>query len=211
MQHNGWKLGFILADDELTADDIEKTSLGGDSIFNSVDIGLLMGHGSYGKTVEDDKVNYSYFFLGSEAHYPSYLRLSDFDFGSDSPDGLKWMSILACNMINPVAVNSMSANYKMPINDSLHLLLGCTTVAYADSKIGYQYGRRLTGGIYGVDAVKNAWFDAGAWAYAFYNETNSVTFGAIGWTACMDENVYSPNSPDSGDGLLEIDQNVYNP
>jgi hypothetical protein len=211
MQHNGWKLGFILADDELTEEDIEKTSLGGNSIFNSVDIGLLMGHGSYGKTSEDDNVKYSYFFLGSEAHYPSYLRLSDFDFGSDAPDGLKWMSILACNMLNSTAVNSMSANSRLPINDNLHLLLGCTTVAYAEPKIGYQYGSRLTGGVFGIESVKSAWFDSGAWAYALYNVTNSVTFGAIGWPACMGENVYSPNSPDTDDGLLEVNQNVYHP
>ena len=209
LQHNGWKPGFILGGDELTALEIEKTSLDGDSIFNSVDIGLLMGHGSYGSTYEDDYVKYSYFFLGSEAHYPSYLRLSDFDFGSSAPNGLKWMTVLACNMLNHTAVNSMTANYRMPINDNLHILLGCTTVAYDDSRIGYQYGRRLTGGVFGVEAVKDAWFLSGEWAYALDSLSHSVTFGAIGWPNCMSENVYSPNSPDTGGGTVEIDQVVY--
>jgi hypothetical protein len=209
LQHNGWKPGFILGGDELTASEVQKTSEGGDSIFNSVDIGLLMGHGTYGSTYEDDYVKYSYFYFGSEAHYPSYLRLSDFDFGSGAQDGLKWMTILACNMLNPTAINSMTANYRMPINDNLHQLLGCTTVAYADSKIGYQYGRRMTGGIYGVEAVKDSWFLAGQWAYALDSLSHSVTFGTIGWPNCMSETVYSPNSPDTGGGTVEIDQVVY--
>lgn len=211
LQHNGWKPTFILGDDQLSANNIKKASLGGDSIFNSVDIGLLMGHGSYGSTPEDDNVKYSYFFLGSSAHSPTYLRLADFDFGSSAQDGLKWMTILACNMLNPTAVSSMESNFRMPINDNLHILLGCTTVAYGDPKFGYQYGSRLTGGVFGVDSVRDAWFLAGEWTYAFYSLNQTVTFGAIGWPACLGENVYAPNSPDPGSGLLEIDQNVYTP
>src|ERR1035441_9100415 len=98
-----------------------------------------MTHGSYGNTgstgTEADGVTYTYVALGNS----TWVRLTDMDFGSAGTNGLRWMTILACEMLQIDALNSMIGNGKTPVNANLHLLMGCATVAYADPSQGRLY------------------------------------------------------------------------
>jgi hypothetical protein len=215
LQEAGWKAGFVKSDDQLSATDIKKPSLGGNSLFNTVDIGLLMTHGSYGTTAESDSVKYSYVILGNSTSGVTYLRLADFDFGSSATNGLKWMTIYACHILNSTAYTSMLNNGRLPINENLHLLSGSSTVCYAAQNMGNHYGHRLVGGwFWRMENVENAWFDAGRRAYQLYRLSgvnNTVTFGVVGWPACFNDTVLLYSDPDPQNGLLKIEQDVYTP
>lgn len=92
MEKGGWITSFNKSNNSVTATDLEKTSLGGKSIFNNVNFGVLLGHGSYATTAENDSVKYSYFWLLSNGS-PTPMRLGDFDFGGSDPiNGLRWMT-----------------------------------------------------------------------------------------------------------------------
>jgi uncharacterized protein DUF6345 len=215
LQEAGWKAGFVKRDSQLSATDIKKGSLGGNSLFNTVDIGLLMTHGTYGTTAESDSVKYSYVILADPTNNVTYLRLADFDFGSGATNGLKWMTMYACNILNPTAYNSMNNNSRLPINDNLHLLLGSATVCYASQSIGNHYGHRLAGGYFWtMENVDDAWFDAGRRAYQLYRlsgVSTTVTFATVGWPACFNDTVLLYSDPDPSSGLNRVDEDVYTP
>jgi hypothetical protein len=213
LQNGDWKPSFIKANAQFTTSDIEKNSLGGSSIFNNVNIGMLMAHGSYATTPEDDNVKYTYIWLADSQHGIQYLRLSDFDFGGSDPvNGLKWMTIYACSMLNPTCYNSMNNNSKLPVNDNLHLLMGCSTVAYASPKLGNLYGKYLAGSFFTpAQTVPNAWIDSGTNAYLNMSVTNAVNFRVVGWPDCFSDTLAAPNDPDPDDGLMYNDVRVYTP
>ena len=213
LQSGDWKPAFIKANEQFSITDIEKSSLGGGSIFNNANIGMLMGHGSYATTVEDDNVKYTYFWVADSKHGVQYLRLSDFDFGGSNPtNGLKWMTIYACSMLNPTCYNSMNSNFKLPVNDNLHLLMGCSTMAYTSTKMGKLYGKYLAGSYFTpAQSVPNAWIDAGTNAFKNFSVTNAINFRVVGWPACFNDTLASPNAPDTGDGIMYNDVRVYSP
>jgi hypothetical protein len=63
LKQKGWKSVFAKRDDQWGDADIKKTSLGGNQIFDTVNFGLLMTHGSYGNDgstgAEDDNIHYT--------------------------------------------------------------------------------------------------------------------------------------------------------
>lgn len=213
LQNGDWKPSFIKANEQFSVTDIEKSSLGGSNLFNNASIGMLMGHGSYATTSEDDNVKYTYFWVADSTHGVKYLRLADFDFGgSDPTNGLKWMTIYACSMLNPTCYNSMDSNSKLPVNDNLHLLMGCSTVAYTSPKLGKLYGKYLAGSFFTPQqTVPNAWIDSGTNAYKNFNVTNAINFRIVGWPDCFNDTLTSPNYPDPNDGLMFNDVRVYTP
>jgi hypothetical protein len=213
LQNGDWKPSFIKANEQFWVTDIEKSSLGGSSIFNNVNIGMLMGHGSYATTAEDDNVKYTYFWVADSKHGVGYLRLADFDFGgSDPTNGLEWMTLYSCSMLNPTCYNSMNNNFKLPVNENLHLLMGCSTVAYTSTKLGKLYGKYLAGSFFTAQqTVPNAWIDAGTNSYQNFSVTNAINFRVVGWPDCFDDTITSPNDPDPDDGLMFNDVRVYTP
>jgi hypothetical protein len=197
------------------ATDIAKPSLGGNSLFNTVDIGLLMAHGSYGTTAESDSVKYSYVILANSTNGVTFLRLADFDFGSSATNGLKWMTIYSCHILNPTTYSSMLNNSRLPINENLHLLLGSSTVCYAAQNMGNHYGHRLAGGYFWrMENVEDAWFDAGRRAYQLFRlfgVNDAVTFAVVGWPACFNDTVLLYSDPDPQNGLQRTEREVYTP
>jgi len=190
----GWFGKFIKADDQWNANDIKKTSLGGNSIFNTVNFGILMTHGSYGNSgttgTEDDNVAYTYSWLGGN----NFVRLSDMDFGSSGTNGLRWMTLIACNMLRADNYNSMFNAGKIPVNNDLHLLLGFSSIGYGASHIGRNYAFYLNRN----DTIVTSFASALA---AAYNEssktvTNTVTIGVSGWGSCMSDTLLLYNDPD---------------
>jgi Family of unknown function (DUF6345)/Bacterial Ig domain/FlgD Ig-like domain len=200
----GWKTVFDKGNDDVTYTDLKKTSLGGNSIFNNVNFGVLLGHGSYSTTAEDDNIKYSYFWLWNSHNdgIPNTavpMRFSDFDFGgSDPTNGLRWMTVIACNLLNQSDFNSMKNNSKLPINGNLHLLNGVAGAfpGFNDA-IGTYYATNLLGGA----TIRQAWVNAGITAYSKFNLGNvgTITFVTEGWPDCMDDQLLLYSSPDSGD------------
>ena len=148
-----------------------KTSLGGKSIFNNCNFGLLMTHGSFGNNnsqgTEDDNIKYTYLWMGAN----NYVRLSDMDFGSPGTNRLKWMTVYACSILASPNYNSMNNAGKIPVNVNLHLLLGPSTYARAWPEFGQTYAHTLNEG---NNTIYQAFYIAGSsWAHT-YGDTNVV-------------------------------------
>jgi hypothetical protein len=203
MKKAAWQPAFVKVDDQWSATDIKKSSLGGNSIFNTCNFGLLMTHGSYATTAEDDNVKYTYVWLGAN----NYVRLSDMDFGSDGTNGLRWMTILACNILRSANYNSMNNNFKIPVNDSLHLLLGPSTTSYACEQFGVQYGNNLTRN---NETIINSFNNAGSYAHALDHAPTAVSYAVSGWSSCFGDTLTSYSDPD--DETLQYQQTpIYTP
>lgn len=212
MRKAGWRAKFIKENDTWSATDIKKTSLGGYSIFNNCNFGLLMTHGSYANNTtqgnEADGVKYTYIsLLDLASNTKSWVRLSDMDFGSAGPKGLRWLTMLACNVLRPANITSMINHSKLPINDNLHLLMGCETTAYAGARIGQYYSSNLVADV----TIPNAWYAAASKSYQENHGgiTNTVTFRTLGWQPCFSDKLSLYNDPDTSQGIFSQSQNVY--
>lgn len=201
-----WKRNFLFGDGQWTANDIEKTSLGGKSIFNNCNFGLLMTHGSFGNNnsqgTEDDNTKYTYLWLGAN----NYVRLSDMDFGSPGTNGLHWMTILACSILKSENYNSMNAAGKIPVNENLHLLLGPSTYARAWPEFGQTYAHTLNEG---NNTIYQAFNIAGSSLAHTYGDTNVVKFAISYWPNCFDDRFVNYHDPDPGDGLQYRETEIY--
>ncbi len=210
-----YKPAFVKADEQWSPQDIKKSSLGGNSLFNTCNFGLLTTHGTAGTQPEIDGIKYTYLVLFDNKYHGSYLRLSDMDFGSDGANGLKWMTILSCNMLRPANVTSMINNSKMPDNDSLHLLLGATTVTYATWDLGLLYASNLVSNISIWNSLQNAGTAAYQEAYANpINKslmTNAVTFRVMGYQSCIGDTLFQYNDPDPNTSYQILNQTVFTP
>jgi hypothetical protein len=192
MKKAAWKPQFIKANDQWGATDLKKPSQGGNSIFNTCNFGLLMTHGSYNSgSAGADFIKHSYVWMGGAN---SYVSLSDMDFGSDSPGGLRWMTIFACETLQIDCVGSMIDNSAFPANANLHLLMGCATVAYASTLMGTLYASNL---VANVD-IPDAWYNCAHQAYHLNHNgiTNSVVFRVVGNGNCFHDTLATYNDPD---------------
>jgi hypothetical protein len=195
MKKAAWKPAFVKRDSQWGDSDIKKSSLGGNSIFNTCNFGMLMTHGSYGNSgstgQEDDNINYTYCWLGGN----DYVRLTDMDFGSTGTNGLRWMTIFACNILREANYNSMNNAGKNPVNENLHLLLGFDTTGYAAYNLGKFYANYLVNSNY---TVINSLADGCADSYQLNSTgiTNIVRVGIVGWNSCQNDSLQLYNDPD---------------
>jgi hypothetical protein len=210
-----YKPAFIKTDEQWGPQDIQKSSLGGSSIFNTCNFGLLLTHGSYGTQPEIDGIKYTYLALFDQKHGSSYVRLSDMDFGSSGTDGLRWMTILSCNMLFPANVTSMINHSKMPDNDNLHLLLGATTTTYAVNTFGAYYATNLLDNASIWNSFQNAGTVSFSEAYTFpqlrAGMTNTVTFRVMGYNSCIGDSLFLHNDPDQNTAYQILNQTVFTP
>lgn len=216
MDDAGYRLKFSKGDSDVHAADLRKASKGGSNIFNNVDIGLLIGHGTYGSGTSPA----DYTIAGSgpkQSYYPVYtggtgydwVRFSEFDFGKAGAGGLKWMCMLTCNnMVNSVFQDCYNKEV-LPINDNLHLLCGAKTSVYITSNFGLKYAAYLTGFHTDRVGIKDAWFAAGH-ASQGINPAVSVTFRVAGWPACFGDDLVNYSAPDSGNpaDITFVDEKV---
>jgi hypothetical protein len=174
-----YKPVFVKGDNQWGQQDILEPSLGGNSIFNTCNFGMLFTHEIYGTKAEDDNVKYTYFLVpdGSD----NWVRLSDLDLGSSGQNGLRWFTTLACDVLNPGNVTSMANNDVLPNNDNLHLLLGSGTINYLAPFIGFDYATNLVAGTSIWPSFQNA--AAASYKRAILegadNMTNVVTFRVL--------------------------------
>jgi hypothetical protein len=208
-----YKPAFIKGDEKWGPTDIKKVALGGGSIFNTCNFGLLMSHGCYGTQAEIDGTKYTYLALYDTKHGFSYLRLSDMDFGSTGANGLRWMTLLPCNALYPANVTSMINASKWAANDNLHLLLGATTITYASPLLTALYAKNLVEN----STIANAFVNAGIDAYArlkgkgFTGMTEAITFRVMGFNSCIGDTLFSYSDPDVNTPYQIIDTTVFTP
>jgi hypothetical protein len=206
MKKAGWKSQFIKQDEEWSATDIKKSSLGGNSIFNTCNFGLLMTHGSFGNNsstgTEDDNVKYTYCWLGAN----NYVRLSDMDFGSPETNGMKWMTIYACSILAKPNYDSMNGVGKIPVNENLHLLLGPSTYTYAWSEFGKSYAHDLNEG---NQTIYEAFLSAGSYYAHLNGSANTIKFAVSYWPNCLNDKLSSYQDPDPQDGLQYKEVEIY--
>ena len=216
MKKGGWKTGFELGDDALGAGALRKPAKGGTSKFNSVNIGLLVGHGIHGESIDNVATNTGAF----QTYFPIYktgntnydwARLSECEFGSAN---LRWMAIYSCNMLHEVSYDSMFAKGVLPINDKLHLLLGSKTSVFMYPSFGqkwasYMLGRE--GG--GARTVMEAWFAAGALIHDAVKPAIPVQLRVVGWPDCFSDTL-SSFTETTTDNIYDIefrDRTVWTP
>jgi len=202
MYSAGYRLKLQKLDSNLHASDLRKPSKGGSSVFNNVNIGLLIGHGVYGTspdyTIAGSGPLQSYYPIWEGGNGYNWVRLSEFDFGSPGANGLRWMSILNCNNLEDSVYQDCWDKEVLPVNDDLHLLCGARTLVYMVSNFGSKYSSALTGQN-GVTrrTVKESWFFAGTESQS-QNPSRSVTFRVVGWPACFNDDLVSFSDPNSG-------------
>ncbi|MCX6891856.1 MAG: DUF6345 domain-containing protein [Verrucomicrobia bacterium] len=208
MQKSGWKTAFLKEEDQWSAADIKRPDRGGNSIFNTCNFGMLMTHGSYGNTgttgTEADGVSYTYLWLGQD----DYVRLADMDCGSAGTNGLRWMTIYACNILRPYNYDSMNDAGLIPVNEKLHLLIGPSTDSIAIPGIGYEYAHNLTAKNQTiVDAFNNA-----LETELFLNRlfvTNTIKAAVSFWPACINDKLSDAHDPDPLNGLQYQETQVF--
>jgi hypothetical protein len=208
MKIGSFKPKFVLADDQWNGPDIKKESLGGRNIFNTCNFGMLLTHGCYGATPEKDNVKYTYLALyNNKFGLSSYVKLSDMDLGSLGANGLRWMTILSCDMFHPANITSMANNGLLPDNSNLHLFQGFSTITYANPYLGYLYASNLVTGI----SIPNSLVNAATQAFTVRTAgmTNSVSVRVMGYNSCIGDTLYLWSDPDPNTAYRVIDTSVY--
>ena len=210
LQSYGFSPSFVLVNDQVTPTLLEKASMGGSSVFNNVNIGFLMLHGSYGTTAESDSIKYTYVYVESIAgRNVQDLHLSDMSFGGSSPtNGLRFMTLGTCFNLQHTDFNSMYSNGRFPMTGNLHVLNGCSTIYLSGASIGYNYGLNLT---YLQDSVINAWENAGTTSYNANPKgiTNNIVYASTYWPACQNDTTSTYSAPDPADGLQYSTKQVF--
>ena len=166
MKRGAWEPAFIKKNWDLKRIDLIKQSLGGSNIFSTggVSFGVYDTHGTYGTSPDytANQCQQMYFPIdqGTNAS-PTWIRMSELNFGSSGTNGLKWMAILACNSLKEAKWQSMQNAGITPFNSNLHLLMG-TDVVVDDWGMGM-----LPKYLFGLDGnqkktVMEAWYSSGS-------------------------------------------------
>ncbi len=200
MKKGGWKKGFALGDDALTANALRGTSSGGNSKFNTVNIGLLVGHGIHGESPDFIATNtgalgtYFPIYKTGDTNY-DWVRLSQCDFGSAN---LRWMGIYSCNMLHEMSYDSMYTKGVLPINDKLHLLLGAKTSVFLYESFGKKWASFMLGREDGTfKSVRDSWYLAGEKIMGEVGGPNQVILRVAGWPECAGDKLNSYTTPTS--------------
>lgn len=197
MKRGNWSMSFDRYDDALSINDLKAS---GPNIFNSVKLGLLLLHGTYG-TSQDFTANGSQqmYFPITSGPTAQYIRMSEMNFGSSDPNGLKWMAISACNSLYQLNWFDMQNNGVQPYNNNLHMLLGTASVSWTNPHIEAYWARYMTRGkiVFTPMTIQEAWFLAAQDAYAEsgFNYTNTIFYAVAGDAACQDDMLQTNNVP----------------
>lgn len=207
MKKGGWKTGFELGDNALEAKALRKPAKGGTSKFNEVNIGLLVGHGIRGESIDLVATNTGAFQTYFPVHKTGeinydWVRLSECDFGSEN---LRWMGIYACNMLHETSYDSMYAKGVLPINDKLHILLGAKTSVFMYDTFGRKWASFMLGRENGNrESVIESWFSAGILIHEEVEPDIPVTFRIAGWPSCFGDKLTEYAEP-SSDNVYDIE------
>ena len=208
----GWKVGFSKGDPasiELKRSDL---NVGGSNIFNQVNLGLFLGHGAYGTSIDFTQPagqSLQTYVPVSGVNNPAntWIRLSEFKFGSGSSSQLRWMGLIDCWLLRDDNYQSMLNKNVLPIGNKLHLLCSTTTLMLVSSGLAEEWPVELLRN----KTVPRAWFDAGRLDYR--NQTaisNAIVFRVAGWDSTFNDTLklYTEPSPGS-DTITVLDEQVW--
>ncbi|HOX59014.1 MAG TPA: DUF6345 domain-containing protein [Candidatus Paceibacterota bacterium] len=215
----GYSVPFIYGDDNFAAPALQKSSLGGSNIFNTVNLGLFVGHSAAGKE--------NIVALGHPQTYiPVYRKTSDsftwigmndMDLGSSN---LKWAAFYSCNLFRDSSYRSfgcytqMKNNEHLAMNTDLHVMQAYATEVSVLPDMGKYWVVALIGGT-GVSSDSTV---LGAWKYVCRNtqpkesSANANVSRSIYWPECANDHIYGYGSQTDPDPfyiqaeLLEDDQ-----
>ena len=170
---------------------------------------MFIDHGSYGTTIDYN------FNQAKDTYLPGdnpsdtgapWLGLSEFGLGGN----LRWMAILACNILRGQNYSSMANAGVLPFKNNTHLLCGASTVAAVGEDIGRLWAENMTQSILlgGPETVQQAWYNAGRTQYqlAGTNMTGSaVVFRVAGSDNCFSDTL--KNYAGSTSGSLTFQDN----
>ena len=151
MVNSGYTNKFCKGSGQWTANDLKGSS----ALINTVNLGVLNTHASYGETVEAaGQPLHTYIWLADG----TYIRLNDMRLGAPGPNGLRWMTLVTCNTLRDQNIQTYLNQGWMDliISANLHLLLGSeTTISVNDDTMKY-YAQNLKNG----ETLVNAWYHA---------------------------------------------------
>jgi hypothetical protein len=187
-------------DDKLSINDLRAS---GANVFNTVKLGLLMLHGTYGAAADyNANGTKQIYFPITSGHSAQYLRANEMSLGSSETNGLKWMGIFACNSMYHTCWTSMQNSDQVPYNGNLHLILGTDSVVWLDDNVSGNWAKYMTKGKTANSpmTIENAWFTGAVDAYkaAAFNFTNAQRFAASGNADCQGDKLKNYSDP-SGD------------
>jgi len=217
---SGYQTTFAHGDDDFTASQLQKSSLGGQNILNNVNIGLYVGHSA---ACKENIVALAH----PQSYIPVYNRnagtitwvgMYDMDLGSSN---LKWMAFYSCNMFRDDAYRAngvytlMKNNEHLAMNPKLHIMQGYATEMTVRSDMAKFWVPALTG-----SAPNQSYTTVlGAWRYVclktqpIESSSKANVSRSIYWPECAGDHIYGygpQTDPDpdhvQGSDLQEDDQ-----
>jgi hypothetical protein len=216
----GYQIQFINGDDDFKATMLQKTSLGGQNILNSVNLGLYVGHSAAAKeniVALGHPQSYIPVF-DSLADTMTWVGMNDMDLGSSS---LKWMAFYSCNLFRSASYRTdgiydvMKNNEHLAMNSSLHIMQAYATEMTVRHDMGDFWIPALTGAttLSSDNTVLGAWRFVCLKTQPIESSANANVSRSAYWPECAGDHIYGygpqtdPN-PDNvqGSDLLEDDQ-----
>ena len=208
MQQFGWRCGFRKTDNQFSINDLR----GNGTMFNSVKIGVLLTHCTYGTSIDyaASQCKQMYFAITS-GNSAQYLRMSEMNLGGSGTNGLKWMALFGCNSLQHTDWSSMQSSGVYPYNSNLHLLLGSDSIVYSSSVILKYWGQYMDFGRSGFSpmTIHDAWYQAAQDAYRGHNYGNTMKFAIAGDSACMGDYVQTGANSNPGGSWSYNSQQVW--
>ena len=196
----GWNNSLYKADGQLNINDLR----GSGTPFNNVNMGVFMGHGTYGNTLDYRAgLCKQMYFVVTSGGSGQYLRFSEMNLGGSGTNGLKWMILDPCNSLYHANWSSMQSRGIYPYNSNLHLILGANSETWTEPRkwrnfANYMnYGTSILAGHYNPLTIRNAYYQGNY--DAFHNVSlpagTTTILAVAGDSTCMDDTLQSTNTP----------------
>ncbi|MGH7953450.1 MAG: DUF6345 domain-containing protein [Limisphaerales bacterium] len=202
MQFYGWSNPLNEIDDQLNINDLR----GSGSKFNSVNMAIFLGHGTYGTSADNasgaNGCEQMYYTVTSGTS-AQYLRLSEMNMGGAGANGLKWMVLDQCYSLFHANWSNMQSLGVKPYNSNMHLILGAQTETWTSSRKWenfahyMNYGTSILAGHYSPLTIRNAYYQATQDAFHGVSlpPGTTTTLAVAGDSACLDDTLQSTNTP----------------
>jgi hypothetical protein len=164
-------------------------------MFSNVNPSFFIGHGTYGTDVDyhSDASQSEETYLLSDSPVDAsapWVRLSECGFGGN----LRWMGLLACDMLRDENFFSMYDVGVLPIPSNLHLLCSSSTISFTTSNIGRLWASKMCN----QEPVSTAWFNAAQEAYLGSTVIDPVIFRVVGYDNCFSDTLQNYAAGTSG-------------
>jgi T5SS/PEP-CTERM-associated repeat protein len=216
MTEGRWKLGFNCSGRSgFRANDMRAAKWGGNEMFGTVNLGLFLGHGLNGTSVDynpDAGGTYMTYLTSDNAaddnmpYTSPWVRLSECGFGGN----LRWMGLAACRMLTD-GPNDPECQYDgdnflsmwdagvLPIPDSLHLLCGMETDFVGNDFFGGLWAAYMVGASdRAPETIRKAWCDAEWTVCVMSGIDDTILCLVVGSDNCLDDTLADIDKGPSG-------------